>query len=61
LFGVQWCEERGGCFVFKGVRREVVVRFVNICEIVDHHCLETAFHNLISAQQSDNACRYLQN
>jgi len=30
-------------FIFKGLRREMIVRFVNIEGIFDHHCLNYHF------------------
>ena len=33
-------------FIFKGLRREMIVRFVNIEGIVDHHCL--IYHFIIN-------------
>ena len=32
-----------GRFMFNGLRGEVIVRFVHICGIVDHHCLNYLF------------------
>jgi hypothetical protein len=37
--------------VFGELRREVIVRFVAICRIVDHHCLNFLFMTIHTLQQ----------
>ena len=55
-FERQWLICRGCLFMFDGLRWEVIVRFVDVGEIVNHHCLEVIVRFADVGELVDHHC-----